>query len=198
MGAVKRIPTKLRWTIFRKRDILYVCELSRLDSQSGVLPENVFVEKRGSVEQIEDDELKAICGDQNRGIFTEQLKDRFSKNSVVWLIKYEGKTAGMFWTITGTTIEPHYFCLTENDAHLYNGEILSGFRGRGLFSSLANYILYQLKKEGFSRVYIETNLANTAAIRAFERIHAQRIGTARKYRIFGRNITIWNKEDHTA
>lgn len=195
LETLRHIPVKLRWTIFRKRDILYVCDLPRLDHQDFSLPEDTTVEKKVSFQQLKNDEMKALCEDQDEAIFAEQLKGRFNKGSVVWIIKYQGQTAGMFWTITGTTIEPHYVCITESDAHLYNGKILNEYRGRKLFSILTNYILAELKKEGLLRAYVETNLANTSAVRAFEKIHVKKMATARKFRVFGRNITIWNPED---
>jgi len=195
LRTIKHIPVKLRWTIFRKRDILYVCELADLDISEIILPENIVVEKKESFESLTEQELQALCGHQNSIVFTDQLKGRFNKRSVIWLIKVDGDTAGMFWTLTGDSIEPHYFCLMENDVHLYNGQILEHYRGRRLFSVLANYILAELKKQGLRRVYVETNGANIAAIRAFEKIYVKKIATARIYRIFGKNVTIWNKED---
>ena len=195
LEALRHIPVKLRWTIFRKRDILYICDLAGLDRQDFSLPEGTAVEKKENMQELTGDEIKALCEEQNEAIFIDQLKERFSKGSVVWVIKYQGKTAGMFWTITGTTIQPHHVCITEKDAHLYNGKILNEYRGHRLFPTLTNYILYELKKDGLSRAYVETNLANTAAIRAFENTDVKKVATARKIRLFGRNITIWNQED---
>lgn len=197
LGTLRHIPRKLRWTIFRKRDILYVCDLVNLNGEGVSLPQEVTIEKKQTLQQLTGDEIQALCGEQDESVFTEQLKSRFSRGSAVWLIKHQGKTAGMFWTITGTTIEPHYVCITPFDAHLYNGKILDDFRGRGLFPVLTHYIFSELKKEGLLRAYVETNSANTAAVRAFEKINVKKIATARKYCLFGRNITIWNPEGKT-
>lgn len=195
LEALRHIPVKLRWTIFRKRDILYICDLPGLDHPNFSLPEGTAVEKKMNFQQLTNDEIKALCEAQDEAMFTDQLKERFRKGSAVWVIKYQGKTAGMFWTITGATIQPHHVCITEKDAHLYNGKILNEYRGHRLFPALTNYILAELKKEGLSRAYVETNLANTAAIRAFESTDVKKVATARKIRLFGRNITIWNQED---
>lgn len=198
LGTLRHIPTKLRWTLFRRRDILYVCDLVNLDHQGFSLPEQTTVEKKQQLQQLTNDEFKALCGKQDEAVFTEELRRRFSRGSMVWIIKYQEKTAGMCWTITGTTIEPHYVCITESDAHLYNGKILDDFRGHGLFPALIHYILGELKKEGVVRAYVETNRANTAAVRVFEKISVKKMATARKYRLFGRNITIWNPEGNAS
>ncbi len=198
LGTLRRIPAKLRWTLFRRRDILYVCDLVNLDHREFSLPEQTTVEKKKHLQQLTSDEFKALCGEQDAAVFTAELRSRFNRGSTLWIIKYQEKTAGMFWTITGTTIEPHYVCITEFDAHLYNGKILDDFRGHGLFPALTHYILGELKKEGFVRAYVETNRGNTAAIRAFEKISVKRVATARKYRLFGRNITIWNPEGNAS
>lgn len=193
LQAIKHIPVKLRWTIFRKRDILYVCELVELNDEIVSLPDNTVVEKKTESDELKAEEFQSLCYDRDEKIFSQQLKERFHKGSVLWLIKHQGRTAGMFWTLKGTTIKPHYFCLTENDVHLYDGQIVRKCRGLGLFPAMTNYILLELKKEGLVRAYMETNIANTPAIRAFDKTHFKKTATARRFHVFGRGVTIWNK-----
>ncbi len=194
LASLRRIPVKLRWTIFRKRDILFMCDLVKLEADEYVLPDGVTIERIENIDQVAEDVIPALFEEITQEMHRHQFRERFDQGSALWLCRIDGKIAGMIWTLAGATIETHYFCITESDVHYFNGIILKQYRGHGVLGMLIDYILIVLKKEGFVRAFLETNSANNAAIKAIGKTNVTMFATARKYRIFGRNVTIWNKQ----
>ena len=195
LQTLRHIPVKLRWTLFRKPVILYVCDLTALDGPPAELPERISVLKIEQLHQLGDNQRRTLAEDMDESVFSDQCADRFRRGSVLWVITHDDQPAGLFWTMAGGSLRPHYFCLTRNDAHLYDGRILERFRGRGLFVLLTNYILRQLNNDRLQRAFVETNTANIAARRAFDRCPVRPVATARKFHMFGRNITIWKCQE---
>jgi GNAT superfamily N-acetyltransferase len=114
----------------------------------------------------------------------------------LWLIKLEDNLAGYGWTLRGSSVEPHYFCLGPDDAHLFDFHVFPQYRGRGVNPFLVNSILRSLAAECGGRAFIEAAEWNRAQLASLSRTPFHRLGRARKFTIF-RTMVRW-EESKTA
>lgn len=202
----KRIKTDglvsgLRWlfvTIIRRivphRQVIWFVDLTKITSDEFSLPHNMFVKRFRSQDEMDEDDLNTLikCRTELMGSATnEMINKRFKNGAVLWLIKEGDCIAGYSWTIVKDPITPTYIPHSEDDVHRIGSEIFSGFRGRNLFQLLTKYMLITLKKEGFKRFYSEAYLWNKQAISAMLKTDYRKIGVAKRFSLFGRNVVIW-------
>ena len=191
-----RILEKLWYLVFPKANILYCVDLAELNTDRYVRPENMQIISYKNMNEIEEGEMAALTGYFSEYIIKRQMEERFDMGAVLWLLKVDDRVAGMIWSIKAKTVRPYYFLLATNDVHLFDNEIFSDYRGRGLNIILIEYALSGLRSMGLVRAFIDTNLRNTAEIRSLAKTSFNDFGLARKIHFGGRDITIWSKKPY--
>ena len=128
----------------------------------------------------------------NPKLVQQNMKERFDLGASLWLIKSEGKLAGYGWTLSGSTVEPHYFPLGQDDIHLFDFHVFPQYRGRGINPLLVAHILSSLATEGMGRAFIETAEWNQSQLSSLLRkTPFRRLGVAKKWNIFDHIIVSW-------
>jgi len=191
-GGIKRVFIKIWHCICAKPDVIYFADLPLL-SPKVQLAEMCQVVERRSYDSMENCELDALCNYMGRSITMYQLKERFSKGAIIWLLKKGDDCLGMVWTITGNTIEPFYYFMGKEDVHFFNNEIFSPYRGQGFNHGLIEYVILALKERRYIRAYIETNKRNVREQRSLKRTSFQVVGLAKKMKWFGKHLTVWGE-----
>jgi RimJ/RimL family protein N-acetyltransferase len=120
------------------------------------------------------------------------IEERFSAGATLWLIRKKGHLAGYQWTIPKDPINPTYVPHTETDVHNIAGEVFKPFRDDGVYQESIKKMLFSLKAKGYKRFFSEAYLWNKKAIRAQSKTGLRRIGTARRFDLFGRNVVVWS------
>jgi GNAT superfamily N-acetyltransferase len=113
----------------------------------------------------------------------------------LWLLKLENSIAAYGWAVLGRTIEPHFFPLAANDAHLFDFFVFPEFRGRRLNPALVNHILVHLACETSGRAFIEAARWNQPQLASLARLPFRKLGCARKFQLLGRTIVMWRLAD---
>jgi len=192
-ATIRRASVAAMRALFSGQSVLFYCDLARLITPVPALPSFLKVERKRSSAELRPEDLEALTSFWNPKLANRNLKERFGKDSSLWLIKSFDRLAGYGWTLQGRTIEPHYFPLGYDDVHFFDFHVFPQFRGRGINPLLVTYILQSLAAEGASRALIEAAEWNQAQLSSLSKTQFRRLGRARKVTVFGRTIVSWSE-----
>jgi len=173
--------------------VLFYCDLPRQASPFNAVraASQYTVERKYNQEELQSSDSDLIVNFWNTETSKRLLYERFRKGASLWLVRFEGKLAGYGWTLTGCTIEPHYYPLGTNDIHLFDFLVFPEYRGRGVNPCLVTHILDQMTAEGRTRAYIEAAEWNLPQLASLRKTGFQLLGVARKRSLLGRTVVAW-------
>jgi ribosomal protein S18 acetylase RimI-like enzyme len=189
-----RVGLAVKRTLFSSRMVLFYCDLPTLSSPAE-LPGLLKVERHTNQADLNPRAMEEITSFWNPDLARRNLDERFELGASIWLIRIEGNLAGYGWTLQGGTVEPHYFPLGPDDAHLFDFHVFPQYRGRGANPVLVNYILRNLAAERLQRAFIEAAEWNLAQLASLKRTPFRRFGSAMKFTLFRRNIVFWRSAE---
>ena len=193
IASLRRGVCWLRESVVNREAVLFYCDLRVGLGTLGELPGAYSVERKECRSEISEEDMDKMLNYWNRDLRERQIQDRFRRGATVWLVKKNGQLAGHGWTLTGATMEPHFFPLAENDVHLFDFVVFPEFRGQGANVALVNKILAVVASEGRSRAFIESALRNTAQLRSLNKTPFHKLGTARKVSCFRWVLVVWGR-----
>ncbi len=174
------------------RQILFFCDLrALLSAEPRVSP--ATIERKTSMAELEAGDLAQILTTAEPAEVRRRIAERFARGAVLWLCKLDHKLAGYGWSLVGQTVEPHFFPLGSNDAHLFDFLVLPDFRGRRIHSIMVMHVLTELARENRSRAFFEADEWNDAVLRSFNRMPVERMGRASRFLLFGRTFAVWSE-----
>ena len=192
-ATVRRVGLAARRALFSSRMVLFYCDLSAQSLPTADLPGSLKVERHRNQTDLSPQDLQEITSFWNPQQARRNIKERFEQRASLWLIKSEGRLAGYGWTLQGHTVEPHYFPLGQDDAHLFDFHVFPQYRGRGVNPLLVSYILRSLAAECQGRAFIEAAEWNQAQLASLGRTPFRRLGWANKYTILRRTLVYWDQ-----
>jgi hypothetical protein len=178
-----------------EKQIIWCMDLTKLNTDGLLLPDNLKLERYHSMKQVDDHDLKTLIAfhsDLMGSATSILIPERFNKGAVLWLLKEDCQIAGYQWTIANNHATPTYFPHTEGDVHSIGIEIMPDYRGHNLQNIFQKQMWIILKNEGFKRFLSETYLRNERAIKAFSKTGQRGIGIASRFNFFGKNVVIWH------
>ena len=193
-ATIRRAGLAARRTLLSNRMALFYCDLARQRSSGSASPKSLAIERKRNEGELSKRDLEDITSFWNPTLAVRNVKERFGNGATLWLIRSEGRLAGYGWTLTGRTIEPHYFRLGTNDVHLFDFHVFPQYRGRGLNPSLVTHILYTLSMEGMSRAFIEAAEWNQAQLLSLSKTPFRPLAWGRKLPILGGTLVWWSPE----
>jgi len=184
---VRRMPTGSKM-------VLFYYDLGA--GKTSALPDGqrLTVERNTVAQTVAAGDLLQIVNFWNPKIMQRLISERFERGATLWLAKSGNHLAGYGWTLNGCTIEPYFFPLGTDDVHLFDFFVFPEFRGQRVNRSLVLKILEALAAEKKSRAYIEVAAWNKPQLNSLSRMPFQKLGRARKFRVFGRTFTMWSEE----
>lgn len=194
-ATIRRAGLAVKRAVFSNRMVLFYCDLAMLTKAPANIPSSLKVERLRSYPELSPQDLKVMTSFWNPRQVHRNIRERFEKGASLWLIKSGENLAGYGWTLRGTTIEPHYFPLTEVDAHLFDFHVFPQYRGQGMNPLLVNHILRGLAGECGGRAFIEAAEWNEAQLSSLRKTPFRRLGSARKSTILHRTIVYWAENE---
>jgi len=198
MNMIQRIRVIFVRHFFQNKTILFYFDLVELKENDCPLPVNYEIERKKNKSDLSEEDLNTFMAQRGKYCGAEKVKSqievRFKKKAQFWLIRKNEQFAGFLWSIRNGYVAPFFIPLTLNDVVLFDIETFPEFRGAGINPLLMKYTFHELKKEGVARVYITVKVWNSSSIRAMEKTGFKRIGIAKKFKIFGHDITMWYKK----
>lgn len=185
--------------LFANDMLLYFLDLPTADLEARfAIPEGFLLERKAMQSEIGERDWEKIVNFWNSAETQKNFRSRFEAGATLWLARCAGELAGFGWTLTGTTIAPHYHPLGSNDVHMFDYLVFPEFRGRNLNPSLVLAILRGLREEGRARAYIEVREWNKPQISSLSKIPFQLFGRASKLSLFGQTYVHWKPVSEAA
>jgi RimJ/RimL family protein N-acetyltransferase len=191
----------LRWlfqTIYHRaipqKQIIWFADLTEIDDTDFCLPAEIEIRRYTSRKELSKEDYEALVenGTALMGSAARILIDqRLEKGATLWLLKENGSLAGYRWTIVKDTLLGTYVPHTDLDVHEFGVEVFSGYRGRNVFQVFVKHALITLKNEGYKRFFTEVHIWNARSMKAMSKTDLKKIGLARRFQFWGRNIVIW-------
>jgi ribosomal protein S18 acetylase RimI-like enzyme len=160
--------------------VFFYADLTRMIPKEDVLPAGISIECCKCEGDILEHDRKVFSYYIREKELQRNMKERFTKGALLWLVRVGGHLAGYIWTIRGTTIEPYVRLLTVDDVHLFDNLIFEDFRGQGINPILVNYVLSEMQKQNCVRAFIETRMTNIAEFRSLAKTNFIKYGLAKK------------------
>lgn len=189
-ATVRRARLGAKRALFSNRMVVFYCDLATL-SASSYVPNSLNVIPLRNEAEISQQDLDEVTSFWNPTQARRHIKERFAKGASLWLIKTGPHLAGYGWTLQGATIEPYYFSLGPDDAHLFDFHVFSQYRGQGINPILVGEILRSLATHCAGRAFIETAEWNEAQLSSLRKTPFRRLGTVRSFTLLGHNFTTW-------
>ncbi len=196
-ATLNRTALFLRRLVSLPRMVLFYYDLTRcrLTPIMENCQDDLKVERKNNAEELDSRDLQQIVNFWNPEISLGDLSERFQKGASLWLVRSAGQLAGYGWTLTGSTLDHHYFPLGYNDVHLFDFLVFPQYRGRRINPSLVTHILAQMVGEGRTRAYIETAEWNRAELASLSKTGFRLLGIARKACLFRRTFVQWGSSE---
>jgi ribosomal protein S18 acetylase RimI-like enzyme len=197
LSTMRRVAVHLRRALLSNRTVLFYCDLDGQNTTRTVpLASSPTIERARRETEVDDRDLAEIIELWNPALARQNINQRFEKGASLWIIRSEGKLAGHGWSLRGGTIQPHYFPLGPDDAHLFDFVVFPRYRGRGLNPLLVGHILGALSAEcRGGRAFIEVAEWNKSQLSSLEKTPFRRLGCARKCLVFRRTIVYWDENE---
>jgi ribosomal protein S18 acetylase RimI-like enzyme len=189
--TIRRCGLAIRRALFSNRMVVFYCDLTRQTMSPANIPSFLKVERLTSYAELGAQDLQEMTSFWNPKQAHRNIRERFEKGALLWLIKSTDSLAGYSWTIRGRAIAPYYFPMAQDDVQLFDFCVFPKFRGRAILWFLIAHILHSLKDEGAARVFGDVAEWNQPSLSFYKTIPFQRLGLARSLTVFGHTLVSW-------
>jgi ribosomal protein S18 acetylase RimI-like enzyme len=172
--------------------VIFFCDLRASVPLAFEAANNATVERKNVESEVDANDMLQITSIGNSTIARRRFSQRFAQGASLWLFKVDGKLAGFGWTLVGRTVEPHFFPLGSDDAHLFDFYVVPQYRGQRINPRLVNHILKSLSREMRPRAFIEAAEWNSPQLSSLKRTPFVALGLASKFRLFGKTLVLWS------
>ena len=175
--------------------VVFYCDLYANKFRSIKIPAGFSIERIESSSAFSNTDFEQVTAFWNPKLASANVRERFARGAVLWLVKSGKSVAGYGWSLKGSTIKPYYFPLGDGDVHLFDFHVFAEFRGRGINPYLIASILNVLVATCDGRAFIEAAKWNTNQLLSLRKTPFRRLGLVSAFRVFGRLLTHWKTND---
>lgn len=193
--TMRRAGLALKRTLFSSRMAVFYCDLGAQSAAPVNIPSSLKVERLTGYAGISQQDLQDMTSFWNPKLAGRNIKQRFARGASLWLIKSGNKLAGYGWTLQGSTIEPYYFPLGQDDVHLFDFHVFPQYRGRGINPLLVSHILRSFATNCGGRAFIEAAEWNQAQLTSLQKTPFRPLGLVRSFTIFGNTFVWWARKE---
>ena len=196
-GLVKLI--KLAWVKFWHHYVIRSLYLFSLDLRAddkviGPCGSEVSLESYLTLESIRPQDFAQLIELKGKAVLLPFLRSFFDRGARLWLAKVEERVVGLRWTLVGGFHGFHCMPIASTEVVLLAVEVFEAYPGRGIYSKMTRELLWELKKQGVSRVYLTVHSRNISMLRAMRKTGIPMIGSVRNFELFGCYVTVWDKD----
>ena len=179
--------------LFQNRWVMFYFDCTESLANDFNFPENLIVERYYKMEDIPKKDMERLIMIKGKEIVFPFFKKYFRLGAILWLAKLNGEVVGLNWSVIGGFEGFHCFPMTSKDAVILASEVFPNYRGRGINPAMNKRIVFELKKEGITRVFINCEVWNKANLRSIPKVGFKKLGILHTLRIPGGYITFWYK-----
>jgi hypothetical protein len=193
VAMLKRAGIQGKRALFNSRMVVFYCQLDERRLSPAIASRTMTVTRVRTLAELSATHFKIMTSFWNPKLANRNIRERFEKGAMLWLIECEQQLAGYGWTLQGSTIEPYYFPLTQNDVHLFDFHVFPAYRGLGVNPYLVGQILDRLATCCSGRAFIEAAEWNVAQLSSLRKTPFRRLGSVRSLTLRGRTFVSWMK-----
>ena len=194
-ATIRRARVALSRALFASRMVVFYFDLSKQTCPVAI-PDSFRIYRLRSESELSRQDLETMLRLWNPKLAQRNMKERFAEGASLWLIRSGDQVAGYGWTLQGRTIEPYYFPLGREDAHLFDFHVFPQYRGQGINPVLVGEILQRLANDCGGRAFIEAAEWNEAQLSSLRKTPFGCLGLARSFSLFGHNFTSWTESEN--
>jgi len=189
--TIRRAGLAGRRALFAGRMVVFYCNLDEQRLRPVSLPNTLAVQRVNTLAELSAEHLREMTSFWSPKLASRNIRERFEKGASLWLVELEGRLAGYGWTLRGSTIEPYYFPLAQNDVHLFDFHVFPNYRGRGMNPHLIGRVLDVFATNGGGRAFIEAAEWNDAQLSSLRKTPFRCLGSVRSFKIFDHTLVSW-------
>jgi RimJ/RimL family protein N-acetyltransferase len=132
------------------------------------------------------------------------LRERFNQGDRCFVVLDNQKIVSYFWAKFNVRQMSDIFLefkLCSKQTWFYNAVTVGGYRGRGYYPNLINYMVKVLKEEGVNEFFIDVDENNVSSIRGMQKagykpivkIVMKKLLSRKKYKFFIQDRNKWNE-----
>ncbi len=190
-ATVRRAGIAARRAVLAGDMVVFYCDLDPDKCRPVKITTGFSIERLESLTDLGSADFEQVTAFWNPKLARANIRERFEKGAVLWLVKSGESVAGYGWTMRGGSIEPYYFPLGADDVQFFDFYVAAKFRGRALHWLLTGYILHVLATEGAARAFADTGEWNEAQLASFRMTKFRLLGRVRTLRVFGQLLNRW-------
>jgi GNAT superfamily N-acetyltransferase len=194
-ATIRRVSLAVKRELFSRRMVAFYCELGKQTTGPINIPSSLKVERLRKLAELSPHDLQEMTSFWNPKQAKRNIRERFDKEALLWLIRSGDTLAGYGWTLHGRTIEPYYFPLAQDDVHLFDFYVFPQYRGKGINSCLVIHILLNLATHCRGRAFIETAEWNEAQLSSLRKTPFRCLGWVRSFTMFGHTVVSWVEKE---
>ena len=191
-ATLRRAGVAVKRGMFASRMVVFYCDLDERKLPPVKVPATFNIFRITMMAELSPQRFEKITSFWNPKLASRNIRERFDRGAVLWLVECDGQLAGYGWTLKGSSIEPYYFPLGQGDVQLFDFYVSPKFRGRALHWLLTGHILHALAAEGSDRAFADTHEWNTAQLASFKMTPLRRLGTVRTCGFLRRQLSWWD------
>lgn len=194
-ATLRRAATAARRTVSARDMVVFYCDLDPARLRSVKCPAGFSIKRLESQTDLTSSDFEQVTSFWNPRLAMANMRERFERGAVLWVIKSGESVAGYGWTLRGGSIDPYYFPLGADDIHLFDFYVVPEFRGRGINPVLVGSILSEMVKTCDGRAFIESAEWNTNQILSLRKTPFRILGRVRTFQIFRWLLIRWKPGD---
>ena len=194
-ATLSRVAVAARRAVFAADMVVFYSDLDQAKIHPVKIPVGFSIERIESSSAFSNADFEQVTAFWNPKLASANIRERFARGAVLWLVKSGKSVAGYGWSLKGSTIKPYYFPLGDGDVHLFDFHVFPEFRGRGINPYLVASILNELVATCDGRAFIEAAKWNTNQLLSLRKTPFRRLGLVSAFRVFGRLLTHWKTSD---
>src|ERR1051326_66234 len=136
-STLKRAWLRSKQLLRGDRLVLFYCELRELGIGTMEPVGEGKAELKQSQAELAVADAERIANISDPALQYHRMSKRFANGASLWLWRHDSQLAGFGWSITGKTIDTHFFPLSPEDVHLFDFFVFPQYRGQGIKRRLA-------------------------------------------------------------
>jgi len=179
-------------SLLGNQTFIFFVNLCDVPKEYNKLPLDIKIEYINSEHEIKENDLTRLTSYWVKEILYRNIKERFKRSDTgLWVLRVQEEIVAFLWSTSNIQNRDWFFPYTDRDMYLFDHVTLPEHRGKRYHSILMQYVLYELKKRGFVRCFMYVFKWNKSSLKSVAKMDWKFFGTARKFHIFNKVITIW-------
>jgi RimJ/RimL family protein N-acetyltransferase len=178
-------------TRINNKEFVYLVDLTEA-LQEADHGEELTIEAHSGRQSLSKGDMAQLESRKAKDALTSFLARNFSRGATLWLVKRGEKIVGLQWTLVGGFGGFYSLPVSQREVIILAVEVFPDFRGKGYWPRIAELTFSELRRKGFTRVYLKTHVSNHSMQASMRKVNCRTVGLVRTFSVAGKHVTIWD------